>query len=108
GPGVKKVAAPSLRRDEHVLESLAISVTVEFAIPEDGAQQSSRAELVAVGDTDGNTFLTIVRGRALGHQGIDIRELRSHREDVNIGCQQVSGGQDGLEARKRVEPLGLD
>ena len=108
GPGVKKVAAPSLGRDKHVLRSLPIGVAVESGVPNDGAENGSRAELVAVSDTDGNTFLTIVRGRALWHQGIDVRKLRSHRKDVHVRGQQVSGGQNRLEAGKRIETLGLD
>src|SRR5436309_1270252 len=61
GPGAKEVATPPLGCDHHVLGPLAIGIAVESSVSKDGTEKSSRAELVAVADTDRHAFLTIVR-----------------------------------------------
>src|SRR5438093_6156879 len=74
-PGVEEIAAPPVGRNQHVAWPLAVRVAVKSGVAKYRAQQRAGVELVAVIGPDGYSALPIIRGRGLGHEGINVCEL---------------------------------
>src|SRR4249920_1721542 len=80
GPPVEKVSAPTLRRNQHVIQTLPVSVAIEPRVLRNRAEDRSGIHLVFVGQMYCDSLLIqIVRGR-LGNDGIDIDVLVPKRK----------------------------
>src|SRR5262245_52399761 len=88
-PGVKEVAAPTLRTDQHVFRALAVGIAVETGVPKYGAQERPGAELVRVGNPDGHPALAVIGRGRLRHQRANVSELSAVREPVHAYRQEV-------------------
>src|SRR5262249_212580 len=59
-PAVEKISVPSLGRDQHIVEALSVGVAVKTCVLRNHAQNRAGAELVFVGESDGDATLVQV------------------------------------------------
>src|SRR5258706_13091552 len=89
-PGIEKISSPTVRRNQHVLDSLTVSVAIESRIPKYRIQESTRTQLVVVGDPNRYSILSIIGRRGLRNERVDICEPPAQWENVEIHVQKVA------------------
>src|SRR6266404_333842 len=98
-PGIKKVAAPTVRRKQHVCESLAARVAIKSRVAKADAQKLVGPKIMKIRNADRNAFLVVVRRRRLRNERPEVGELRAHWENIDVHIQHVLGRKNRLKAR---------
>src|ERR1700731_4565713 len=67
-PGIKKVASPTVRSNQHVFESLAPCIAIKPRVAKPDPQKLAIAEVMQIRDAYRNSFLVVIRGCRLRHK----------------------------------------
>src|SRR5579859_3374126 len=106
-PLIKEVSAPSLRRNQHVVQSLAVGIAVEPRVLRQHAENCAGIQLVLIGEAECHALLIqVVRGR-LRNEGIDTGVSRPQRESVNRERYDLLWRKNGLQGTERTKTLFL-
>src|ERR1700676_4348404 len=106
-PAIEIISAESFRRNQHVVDTLAVSIAVEAGVLRDGAQDGARTELIFVGDRDGAPFLIqIVRG-GQRNQRVSVVMLLAKRESVHRDGKNLLRRKNRFERGERIEALAF-